>query len=191
MEIKIPIEVSARHIHISQNDLEKLFGKGYKLRKYKQLSQSSDFAAKEVLNIKNGSKEILNVRIVGPTRKKTQVELSATDAINLGIKPVLRDSGNIKGTQGVILINPKNKKKIKIKEGVIVPLRHLHCSPKEAEKFGFKDGEEISVEIKGKRAIVFRNVKVRVSKDFRLCMHLDTDEGNAAGIHKKTKGILA
>jgi putative phosphotransacetylase len=133
---KIPIEVSARHVHISQNDLEKLFGKGYKLKKKKQLSQPSDFAAKETLDIQNGLKKISNLRIVGPPRKKTQVELSATDAIRLGIKPVLKESGNVKKTPGIFLISPK--KKIRIKEGVIVALRHIHCSPKEVRELGFK-----------------------------------------------------
>jgi len=185
---KIPIEVSARHIHISQNDLEKLFGKGYKLRKLKSLSQPSDFAAKETLNIQNGSKKISNVRIIGPVRGKTQVELSATDAIRLGIKPVLKESGDIKNTPGIFLISPK--KKIRIKKGVIVSLRHIHCTPKEAHQLGLKNGEMISIKIKGKRGITFHNVKVRINENYRLCVHIDTDEGNAAGINKKAKGFL-
>ena len=185
---KIPIEVSARHIHISQNDLEKLFGKGYKLKKFKQLSQASDFAAKEKLDIQNGKIKFSGIRIVGPPREKTQVELSITDAIKLGIKPILRESGDVKGTPGIILIN--KKKKIKIREGVIIPLRHIHCSPKEAKRLGLKNGEMVSIKIEGKRGITFHNVKVRVKENYRLCMHIDTDEGNAAGINKKAKGFL-
>ncbi len=188
MNKKIPIEVSARHIHISQKDLEKLFGKGYELKKYKQLSQPSDFAAKEKLDIENSSRKIQNMRIVGPPRKKTQVELSATDAIRLKIKPIIRMSGNVKGTPGIFLIGPKAK--IKIREGVIVPWRHIHCSPEEAKRLGLKDKEKVFVKVKGKRAITFHNVEVRVDENYRLCMHIDTDEGNAAGINKKTFGFL-
>ena len=186
MKKEIPIEVSARHIHICQKDLEKLFGKGYKLRKLKSLSQPSDFAAKETLDVKNGSRKISNLRIVGPPREKTQVELSVTDAVGLGIKSVLKESKDIKGTPGIFLIGPK--KRLKIKEGVIVPLRHIHCAPKEAERLGWKNGQMVSVEVKGKRAVIFQKVKIRINKNYRLCMHIDTDEGNAAGINRKGKG---
>ena len=184
----IPIEISARHIHVSQKDLEKLFGKGYKLRKLKPLSQPSDFAAKETLDIKNGPKKISKLRIVGPPRKKTQVELSATDAIRLGIKPILKESGDVKKTPGIFLISPR--KKIRIKEGVIVALRHIHCTSKEAKELGLKNREMASVKIKGKREITFHKVKVRIDKNYRLCLHIDTDEGNAAEINKKGKGFL-
>ncbi len=186
--IKIPIEVSARHIHLSQGDLEKLFGKGYKLRKLRNLSQPSDFAAKEKLDIQNGSKKLSNVRVVGPVREKTQVEISITDAIFLGIKPVLKHSGDLKNTPGIVLIGPKGK--VRIKKGVIVPLRHIHCSPEEAERLNLKEGDFISVGFSGKREIIFKNVKVRINENFRLAMHIDTDEGNAAGINKKGIGFL-
>ena len=185
---KIPIEISARHIHLSQRDLEALFGRGYKLKKLKQLTQSSDFAAKETLNIQVGSKKISKVRIVGPPRKQTQVELSLTDAIYLGIKPPIRKSGDLKGTPGITLISPK--KKIKIKSGVIIPWRHIHCNPKEAKALRLKKGM-VSVGIKGTRSLTLHNVRIRVNKDYRLCIHLDTDEGNAAGIIKKGEGIIS
>ena len=185
---KIPIEVSARHIHLSQKDLEALFGKGYKLKKLKQLSQPNDFAARETLDIQAGPKKIKNIRIVGPTRKETQVELSMTDAIFLGITPPIKKSGDLKGTPGITLIGPRRR--IKIKKGIIVPWRHIHCSLEEAKKIGLKDGMMVSVSVKGKRSLTFHNVRVRVDKNYRFCMHIDTDEGNAAGITKKGIGIV-
>lgn len=183
--MKIPIEVSARHMHISQKDLEKLFGKGYKLRKIKELTQRGDFVCKERIIIKNGSRE-LSVRIVGPVRKKTQVELSLTDALYLRVRPVVRKSGDIKFTPGITLVN--KKKKLKIKKGVIVALRHIHCNPQEAKEFKLK--KYASVLIGGDRSLVFNKVRVRVNKDYKLSMHIDTDEANAADIIKKTSGHL-
>jgi len=188
MSKKILIEVSARHIHLSRKDLEVLFGRGYKLKELKTLSTTNQFAAKETLDIKVGSKKISKVRIVGPFRKKTQVELSITDAINLGINPPIRKSGDLKGTPGVTLVSPKRK--IKLKSGVIIAWRHIHCNPKEAKALNFKEGKLVSIEIRGKRFLIFHNVKVRIDKNFRLCVHLDTDEGNTAGITKKGKGII-
>ena len=188
MNKKILIEVSARHIHLSQEDLEKLFGKGYELTKLKQLTQPSDFAAKETLDIQNGSEKISKVRIIGPTRKETQVELSRTDVIYLKLNPPIRISGNIKGTPGIILIGPK--KRIKIKKGVIIAQRHIHCATSEAKKFSLRNGLAVSVKVKGLRAVTFHNVKIRANKDFRLSMHIDTDEGNTAGITKKGEGVI-
>ncbi len=186
MDKKVPIEISARHIHLSQEDMEKLFGKGYKLKKLKKLSQQDDFAAKETLDICNGSRKISGVRIISPVRKETQVELSRTDAIYLKLNPPVRISGNLEKTPGIVLAGPK--KKIKIKQGVIIAQRHIHCATKEAEKLGLKNGTMVSVRVEGKRAITFHNVKIRTNKNFRLYMHIDTDEGNAAGIRIKGKG---
>ena len=188
MNREIPIEVSARHIHLSQKDLEILFGKGYQLTKLRKLSQADDFAAKETLDVKIGSKVIEKLRIVGPVRKETQIEISLTDAFKAGIKPVLRLSGSIKDTPGAILI--KGKKKIKIKKGVIIAKRHLHCSPQQAKKLKLKNGMSVSVKVNGKRALIFHNVKVRVGEDYKLAVHFDTDEGNAAGIIKKGEGKI-
>jgi len=188
MNKKIPIEISARHIHLSQKDLEKLFGKGYQLKKLRKLSQANDFAAKETLDIKIGSKTIKKLRIVGPVRKETQIELSITDAFSLGTIIPLRLSGDIKGTPGAVLI--KSKKKLKIKKGVIVAQRHLHCNLEEAKRLKLENKISVSVKIKGKRALVFHNVKIRIGKNYKLAVHLDTDEGNAAGIIKKGKGEI-
>ena len=185
---KVPVEISARHIHLSQTDLEALFGKNYQLRKLKNLTQSSDFAAKETVDIQFGSRKIEKVRIIGPTREKTQVELSKTDAIKLGINPPIKSSGSTKGTPGITLIGPK--KKIRIKEGVIIPWRHIHCTAEEADFLGVRKGQMVSVKVKGERAVTFHNVKIRVNKNYSLCLHLDTDEGNAAGINKKGWGVI-
>jgi len=187
MSKKVPIEISARHIHLSQEDLEVLFGKGYQLKKLGDLGQKQ-FAAKETLDIQTGAKKISNVRIVGPLREKTQVELSQTDAIKLGINLPIRTSGNLRDSAGITLIS--SKRKIKLKSGVIIARRHIHCNPKEAELLRFKDGDLVSVDVKGKRGLTFHNVKVRIAKDWQLCLHLDTDEGNAAGITKKGWGTI-
>lgn len=188
MDKRIPIEVSARHVHLSQNDLEVLFGKDYHLKKLRNLAQPEEFAAKETLDIQVSSRKISNVRIIGPVRKKTQVELSHTDAIFLRINPMVRDSGDIEGTPGAVLIGPK--KKIKIKKGVINTWRHIHCNPKQAKELGFKHGMLVSVETRGICSLIFHNVKVFVRANSQLSMHLDTDEGNAACIVKKGEGYL-
>ena len=188
MDKKIPIEISARHIHLCQKDLEMLFGKGYQLRKLRKLSQADDFAAKERIDIKIGNKIIKDVRIVGSVRRETQIEISLTDAFNVNVKPVLRLSGNLKGTPGAVLI--KGEKKLKIKQGVIIAQRHLHCSPNEAKLLKLKNGAFISVKVEGKRGITFHNIKVRVKQGYKLSLHLDTDEGNAAGIKRRDFGKI-
>jgi len=182
---KIPIEVSARHVHLCQKDLAALFGQGYKLKKLKNLFQPGEFATKEILEVKGNSEKSLNFRVIGPLRKETQVELSKTDAILLGINPPVRVSGDLKNTPAVVLIGPRAKIRLK-QRGVINSWRHVHCNFKEAEKLGLKDKMLISVRINGLCALTFHNVKVRVGKRARLCLHLDTDEGNAANI--KTRG---
>jgi len=189
---KIPIEISARHIHLSRKDLEALFGKNYQLKKLRELSQLGEFAAKEKIDIQNNlepnARKISNVRILGPIRNQTQVELSHTDAIFLKVKSAVRKSGDIKGTPGVVLVGPKGK--IKIKEGVISAWRHIHCNLKEAQKLGLKNRMLVSVKTMGIRSITFHKVRVKVKPNYRLYMHIDTDEGNAAGIIKKGRGYL-
>ena len=185
--VKVPIEISARHIHITQKDFLKLFGKKEPTL-YKKIGQGQ-FAAKEVLEIRNGKRFIKNVRIVAPFREKNQVEISLTDAINLRIKPVIRMSGNLEGTPGLELVGPKGK--LKLKKGAIVAQRHLHLNEKEAKKLGLRHRDVISILVRGKRAVLFGNVIVRVNKKFNACVHLDTDEGNACGISKKGIGYLS
>lgn len=186
---EVPIEVSARHIHLSKKDMEALFGKGYLLEKGKSLKQPGDFLAKEKVEIESFSgRKIPKVGIIGPLREKTQVELSQTDFIFLKLEYALRDSGKIKGTPGIYLKGPKRK--IKLREGVINTRRHIHMDIKKAEKLGLKNGDLVSVKTKGRASVTFHNVRVRVKKDSSFFLHLDTDEGNAACIPKSGKGII-
>jgi len=187
-KIMVPVEVSARHLHLSQKDLEALFGEGYGLTKIKQLSQPSDFACKETVDIKVGSKKFENVRVVGPVREQTQVEISLTDAIGPGVIPPIRLSGNLKGSASAVLTGPAGS--VELQEGLIIAKRHLHCATDEAKKLKLKSGDVVSVKISGERGVVFENVAVRVGDNYKLCLHLDTDEGNAAGINMAGQGQI-
>jgi putative phosphotransacetylase len=187
-KIKVPVEVSARHIHLSQKNLEILFGEGYELKKLKELGQPSDFACEETVSIKNNSNVIENVRVVGPIREQTQVEISLTDAFKLGVNPPVRLSGDLENSAGITLVGPAGSSELA--SGLIVALRHIHCATDEAEKMKLKAGSFVSVEIKGERSLVFENVAVRVREDYKLCMHIDTDEGNSANINKIGEGNI-
>jgi len=186
--MEIPVEVSARHIHISKKDLETLFGEGYQLHRLKQLTQPSDFATEEVLDIEIGGKKLLGVRIVGPEREKTQIEISKTDAVLLGVNPPIRLSGDLENSLGSKLIGPKGE--LELSEGLIIVKRHIHCATNEAESLGLKNNDIVSVKVDGERSVIFEGVVVRVNNDYKLSMHIDTDEGNAAGINKIGKGII-
>lgn len=186
--IKIPVEVSARHCHLSKEDLEKLFGAGYELEKIKQLSQPSDFACKETVDIQFGTKKIEKVRVVGPTRERTQVEMSITDSMGSGIMPGIRLSGDLDNTSPAVITGPKGT--VSLSDGLIVALRHIHCATDEAAKFKLKNGQITAVRVKGARSAIFENVMVRVKDGYKLCLHLDTDEGNAAGINKIGEGEI-
>ena len=188
MRVQIPVEVSARHIHLSKHDLATLFGKGYCLTKKRVLTQPGEFAAEETVAVRFQDREIPQARVVSPLRPQTQLEISLTDAYNLGMPAVIRSSDDLKGTPGILLIGPAGE--LVLKHGVIVAWRHLHISPKEATRLGIKNKEMISVKIQGKRKLTFHNIKVRINKNYKLSMHLDTDEGNAAGIVGKTFGEL-
>ncbi len=178
--VKIPIEISARHVHLTLNDLKILFGENYKLTKFKDLSQPGQFAANETLKLIGPKGQLENVRILGPVREKTQVEISETDARELGIDPPVKESGNLADTPGIKLVGPKSM--LNLKNGVILALRHLHVDPETAKSLSIKDGDRIKVDISGKRDLLFENVLVRANKNFKLAMHIDTDEANAAGI---------
>ncbi|MBT7553276.1 phosphate propanoyltransferase [bacterium] len=184
---KVIVEVSARHIHLSKTDLSKLFGPQYRLHKKQSLSQPSQFAAREILSIKGSKNELHRVRVLGPTRKETQIELSVSDCIYLGVKPDLRLSGDLKDSSRILLAGPAGK--IVVKQGVIVAKRHLHISKEQAQKWVLKNNQKISAEIKGDRAITLHNVIVRVG-DFKTRLHLDTDEANAAGISREAMAYL-
>lgn len=187
-DVKIPVEVSARHCHLSQQDLAKLFGSGYELKVFKQLGQPSDFAAEETINIEFGSKKIERIRVVGPLRQQTQVEISLTDAIGSGIMPPVRLSGDLADGLPVKLIGPAGE--VNLDKGLIAALRHIHCTEEEAKRIGIKNKDAVAVQINSERPLIFQDVLVRTGKNYKLCMHIDTDEGNAAGINRIGNGII-
>ncbi|MFY2158241.1 phosphate propanoyltransferase [Cytobacillus firmus] len=184
----IPMAVSARHCHLSQRDLEILFGIGYQLTKKADLSQPGQFAANETITIAGPRGSLEKVRILGPARNMTQVEVSRTDSIRMGLKPPLRESGNIEGSSPVTLIGPKGS--LYKKEGLIIAQAHIHMAPEDAEAFGVENGEYVKVEAEGERPISFGKVLIRISPRYRLEMHIDTDEANAGLIAGKTAGRL-
>jgi len=188
MDKKIPVEISARHCHLSKEDLEKLFGLGYELKILKQLSQRNEFASEETVIIEFGSKRFENVRVAGPTRQQTQVEISLTDAIGSGVIPPVRLSGDIKNSSPVVIIGPVGR--VELAEGLIIAKRHIHCATNQAVELGIKDGDNISVKVGAERSVTFHNILVRVKDDYELSLHLDTDEGNAAAINKIGEGEI-
>ncbi len=175
---KVLVETSARHVHLSAEHLEILFGKGAELTVKKMLSQPGQFACEERVTVVGPKKELKNVSILGPVRKATQVELSLTDARSIGISAPIRESGDIAGSSGCKLIGPCGE--VEISEGVIAAKRHIHFTPADAEKFGVKDKEIVSVKLDTERSLVFGDVVVRVNDNFAAAMHIDTDESNAA-----------
>jgi len=180
MKTQLPIALSNRHIHLSQKDLDILFGEGYQLTKMKDLSQPGQYACEEKVDVVGPKGTIKGVRILGPVRPSTQFELSVSDAFSLGVKPMVRNSGDIKGTPGAKLIGPKGE--VEITEGIIVAARHIHMHTKDGEEFGVVDKDIVNIKVGGERGLVFNNVLVRVSESFALEMHVDIEEGNAAGV---------
>jgi putative phosphotransacetylase len=180
MQKKVKIEISARHIHLKKDDFEKLFGAGAELTVMKELSQPGMFAANEIVSIKDEYYGIDKVRIVGPLRDYTQIEMSETEARKFKINPPLRKSGNIENSPGMTVIGPAGK--IEMENGVIIAKRHIHMTPKEAVEINAKDGDLLKVKIEGERGLVFENVVARVDETYAWACHIDTDEGNAAGM---------
>ncbi len=184
----VPIGVSARHIHLTQADVETLFGKGYQLTKKKEL-MGGQFASNELVTIVGLKlRAIENVRILGPVRKASQVEISATDAIKLGIKAPIRESGKIEGSAPIAIVGPCGV--IYLKEGCIIASRHIHMSPADAQAAGVKNGDIVSVKVDNERATTYNNVLIRVDPSFTLEMHIDTDEANAAKISTGMKAEI-
>lgn len=177
---KVPVGVSGRHVHLSPEHVEALFGSGHQLTVLKELSQPGQYAAEETVTLVGPRGTIERVRILGPARGATQVEISRTDGFKLGVQAPVRLSGNIAGTPGIELVGPGGS--IKIDEGVIIAARHIHMTPKDAQDAGVADGEIVKVRIGGDRALTFENVVIRVRDDFALDFHIDTDEANAAGL---------
>lgn len=182
----VPVGISNRHIHLSAEHVEQLFGKGYELTPIKDLSQPGQYACKEQLTIIGPSlRPIEGVRVLGPVRSASQVEISRTDSFTLKVKPPVRESGDIAGSAPITIIGPKGV--VTLKEGCIIANRHIHMSEEEGIAFGLKDGDYVTVEANGERRTTFYDVQVRVNKAFRLEMHIDTDDANAAGIGNGAK----
>lgn len=184
----VPVGVSARHVHLTQEHVDILFGKGYELTRKKDL-MGGQFASNEQVTIVGTKlRAIENVRILGPVRKGSQVEVSQTDAVRLGVAAPIRESGNTKSSAPVAIVGPKGA--VYLNEGCIVAKRHIHMSPKDAQEAGVKDGEIVSVKFANERSTVFNNVQIRVDDSFTLEMHIDTDEANASKIKTGDVGTL-
>jgi len=178
MKRTVPVGISNKHLHISQKDLEALFGVGHQLTPTKELGQPGQFACAETVEMIGPKGSFGKVRILGPIRPETQVEISLTDAIQLGIKAPIRESGELEETPGLTLVGSVGK--IEMERGVIIAARHIHMDPKTAEEYGVKDKDLVTVRVCGQRGLLFEEVLVRVREDFAPEMHVDTDEGNAA-----------
>ncbi|MED1953994.1 phosphate propanoyltransferase [Brevibacillus centrosporus] len=176
----IPVGVSNRHVHLSPEDVEKLFGVGYQLTPLRPLSQPGQFAAKETVTLLGPKGSITGVRILGPARGASQVEISKTDGFVLGIHPPIRVSGSLEGTPGITLIGPKGF--VSLQTGVIVAKCHVHMSDTDALASGVQDGDSLMLQMSGERALIFPDVTVRVSNRYALDFHIDLDEANAANL---------
>ena len=186
--MKILVEISARHVHLSQADFEKLFGKNKDFILFRKLSQPGEFASEEKITLINSDKKIENVRVLGPFRKSSQVEISLTDAYTLKLNPLpkIKVSGDLSNTTSILVRGPKSS----IKIPCIIAQRHLHLSSQESKKLKLKNNQKVSIKTKGIREVIFNNIIVRVSEHYELALHLDTDEGNSAGIAGKTFGEI-
>lgn len=180
MDLRLPIALSNRHVHLSKDDLEQLFGKNYDLSPVKDLSQPGQFACEETVDLIGPKGRIDRVRVLGPVRGESQVEISISDAYKLGLDPVIRQSGDLASTPGGKLSGPKGE--ISLKQGFIVASRHIHMHTDDLARMGLEDGDIVKVESSGNRGLVFNNVLVRGREDFFLEMHVDIEEGNSAGI---------
>lgn len=184
----VPIAVSARHCHLSEEALEKLFGVGYELTIKSYLSQPGQYASNETVTIAGPKGVIQKVRVLGPSRNLTQVEVSKTDSIKLGLNPPLRKSGDIKGSSPITIIGPKGS--LYLPEGLIIAQAHIHMTPDDAKHFNVKNNELVRIKIESERPVTFENIVIRVSERYSLEMHIDTDEANAAFINGNQKGRL-
>lgn len=185
---EVPIGVSNRHIHLSPQDVERLFGRGYQLQKFKDLSQPGQFAAKEKVTLIGPKGKIKDVRILGPARGATQIEISLFDGFTLGVHPPIRDSGDLEGSPGIILQGPRGR--IQVTQGVICAARHIHMHPEDALKYRLENGQRVCVTVHSARPVTYHDVLIRVSPRYRLELHLDLDEANAAGIQNGDIGMI-
>ena len=186
MQKPVLVETSARHVHVSRRVLDILFGEGYELTHKKDLSQPGQFACEERVQVIGPKNSFPAVSILGPVRPETQVELSAGDARAIGVKAPIRESGDLKGSAGCKIVGPKGE--VELEDGVIIAKRHIHATPEDAEKYGLVEKQIVSVKVDTpERSLIFGDVVVRVSKNYALAMHIDTDESNAAGC---TPGLM-
>jgi putative phosphotransacetylase len=177
---RIPVGVSARHMHVRQEDLEQLFGEGHRLTKMRDLNQPGEFAAEETVTVVGPKRRFFDVRILGPVRRSTQVELAYSDGIYLGLDLPHRLSGDVEGSAPIILVGPKGV--LSLSEGAIRAKRHIHVNPRDAAHLGVRNGQVVSVRTTGEMSVTFNNVVIREGEGLNLEMHVDTDEANAAGL---------
>lgn len=182
------INISNRHIHLDEADLKTLFGDSHSLTKIKDLIQPGQFAAEETVDLVGSKGGIKGVRIIGPLRRQSQVEILVADSFKLGVPVALRDSGDLAGTPGIRLVGPKGE--LELKEGCIVAARHLHLHTSEAKELGYKDKDIISVAVDGERGVIFENVLVRVGDSYKHEMHIDVEEANAAQLKNGALGRI-
>ena len=176
----VSVGLSNRHIHLTQEHVENLFGKGYELTKLKDLVQPGQYACHEKVDLVGTKGTIKGVRVLGPARRKTQVEISLADGYVLGVKPPIRDSGDLAGSPGIKIVGPKGE--VHIEEGVIVAARHIHMHTSDGERLGLRDKDVVKVRVGGQRGLVFENVVIRMSLKYSLELHVDLEEGNGAGL---------
>ena len=188
LDSSFEVEASGRHVHLSRKELDALFGTGYELTKVKDLSQPGQYASKERLTVVGPKGAFHNVVILGPVRKESQVEISITDCLQLGVKAPIRESGDIEGTPGIVLVN--GDKSVSLDKGLIVAKRHVHMTPEDAEKIGVKNHDIVKVKVEGARPLIFDDVVIRVSPKFATYMHIDYDEANACGFSKGIRGRI-
>ncbi|KIL37030.1 hypothetical protein SD71_05045 [Cohnella kolymensis] len=186
---EVPIAVSNRHVHLSRKALDRLFGRGYELKKWKDLSQPGQFAAQETVDLIGPKGIIRNVRVLGPSRGDTQVEISLFDGFTLGSHPPIRDSGDLADSSPITIQGPRGQ--LKLDRGLICAARHIHMHPNDAIRFGVSEGQRVSIQVPGARAVTFDNVLIRVSPKYRLEMHIDLDEANAANLKTGQIGYLS
>ncbi|WP_082631298.1 phosphate propanoyltransferase [Gracilibacillus massiliensis] len=180
---RVPVSISARHVHLEKEHADILFGKDYTFQKYRDISQPGQYACVEQVTIVGPKSEIARVRIVAPLRKQTQVEVSRTDSFKLGLKPPVRHSGDVSGSAPISIIGPKGR--IDLDEGCIIADRHIHMSPHDAKAFGVENHQQVQVQVDGEKAGIMGNVTIRVSERYALDMHIDTDDANAFAITGK------
>jgi acetate kinase len=184
----IRVALSAHHVHLCRHDIDALFGEGHQLTKKAPLYIESEFACEEALNLIGPRGRVDRVRVLGPERSKTQVEISRTEEFKLGIDAPIRASGDLEGSPGIILEGPAGR--VEIPEGVICAMRHIHMTPQDAETYGVRDKDKVMVKMEGERELIFGDVLVRVKPNYKLEMHIDTDEANAAELPPVSEGYL-